>query len=347
MALLLFDGFDHYGNGQTVIHANGKWVSGAGSSSNNRNRTGGFALGISTLDTVTTKVLPASGGCIVGLAFNYPGIPNNSQDFIQIREGATTHMILTFNNSGQLQVKRGATILATGTTIYPANSWFHLQFKAIIDDVNGSYETRVDGVVEPLLTNVGPVDTRNGGATGQWDRILLNYLLTGAQFNYIDDFFVLDTSGAAPRNNFLGTAKVETLMPQTDAVAAGSNAGLTPSTGTDHGALVDEVGPNTTDYNSSPTVGLKDTYQYPPMTLTGTIFGVQTNMYISKSDATVRQVCPVVRTASVDTDGPNVSPTTTFGYFTRMWEQDPNAGAPIEWTTGSIATLQAGMKVTV
>jgi hypothetical protein len=142
---------------------------------------------------------------------------------------------------------------------------------------------RIDGVTEVALTASG-VDTRNAG-TGLWDRVGLGCNSGSTTFTYYDDFYVCDTSGSAPRNTFLGpVTKVETLYPQTDGVAAGSNAGLTPSTGTDHGALVDETPPNQTDYNSSATVGAKDTYNYPSMALTGVILGIQTNLYCQKSD---------------------------------------------------------------
>jgi hypothetical protein len=162
---------------------------------------------------------------------------------------------------------------------------------------------------------------------------------------FFDDVYVCDTNGAAPRNNFLGSVKIETLLPQTDAVSAGSNAGLTPSTGTDHGAMVDENPPNTSDFNSASTVGLKDTYQYPTMTLTGTVYGVQTNLYVNKSDAVARQVCAVVRPVSTDFDGANVSPTTSFIYFSEIRAQNPQTSA--DWLVSDITALQVGMKVTV
>lgn len=47
-----------------------------------------------------------------------------------------------------------------------------------------------------------------------------------------------------------------TLLPVSD----GSNTAFTPSTGTSHFALVDEATCNTTDYNSTNTVGSRDSY---------------------------------------------------------------------------------------
>jgi hypothetical protein len=341
MALLFFDGFDHYGAGADPAGM-GKWGSTFSGFTQAFARTGTYSLRVSnsTYDAIT-KALPASGGVVVGCAV-YPTVAStNTSDLLQVREGTTVHLALALTTGMQLVVKRGATVLATGTTVVPLTAWTYIELKATIHDTTGSYEVRIDGVSEAALTASG-VDTRNVGTTGQWDRIRLGGI-SGAN-TYFDDVYVCDQSGAAPRNTFLGAVKVETLYPQTDAVAAGSNAGLTPSTGTDHGALVDEPTPNTTDYNSSPTVGLKDTYNYPSLTLTGSILGIQTNLYVAKSDTAPRTVCAVVRAGGVDYDGASVSPLTTFQYFTELRAQNPNTSA--DWTSSDITSLQAGMKVT-
>jgi len=343
MALLFADGFDHMGTGNPVTL--GKWgASGGFSLSTTPTRTGTGSLQGNSATDITTKVYVTSGGCIAGIAIqNVAGTFSTTDNIYRVLEGGTTHMALGVVTGNVLGVYRGATLLASGTTVLVANSWYYVEFKCVIHDTNGSYETRIDGVVEAALTNAGPVDTRNGG-TGIWDRLMIRSFTTSTTSRY-DDFYLLDTSGPAPRNNFLGPIKIETLYPQTDAVAAGSNAGLTPSTGTDHGALVDEPSPNTTDYNSSAVVGIKDTYNYPPMTLTGTIYGIQTNLYVSKSDAVARSVCAVVRSGGVDSDGVNVNPTTTFQYNSEIRPVNTNGGA--EWTTAAIAAIEAGMKVTV
>jgi hypothetical protein len=342
MALLFLDGFDHFGSVGDPV-ATGKWASGSSLSTQPVPRTGTHALRLVTPGTgeIISKGLPASGGVVVGVAVQLSATSAGTADLLQVREGVTVHLAVGLTAGMLLTVKRGATVLATGTTVLALNTWYYLELKGTIDDTTGSYAVRIDGVAEAALTATG-VDTRNGGATGQWDRVRLGCLATNT---YVDDLYVCDTSGAAPRNTFLGVCKIETLYPQTDAVAAGSNAGLTPSTGTDHGALVDEPAPNTSDYNSSPTVGLKDTYNYPSLSLTGTILGVQTNLYVAKSDAAARQVCAVVRAGGTDYDGANLAPLTTFSYFSEVRAQNPNTAA--DWTSADIANLQAGMKVTV
>jgi hypothetical protein len=340
MSLLFIEGFDHYGTtGPHTVGYQGKWVSGSTSGVSNPGRTGPGCLRFS-VDTIVSKPLAVVGnGGVIGVAIyltSYQGY-----DVCAFRENTITHMSIRIEGDGRFSVWRGSTQLAVSTKLLAQNSWYYLEFKAVIDDVTGSYEVRVDGVPEATLTTPGPVDTRNGG-TGQWDRIALSYY-TG----FMDDIYVVDLNGAPPRNNFLGPCKVETLFPQTDAVAVGTHQGLTPVGTADHGNNVDEQNPSTADYNYSATVGVKDTYNFPSLSLSGTIYGIQTNLLVSKSDSANRQVCAVVRTAGIDADGANVSPLTTYSYMSEIRQLDPNAGSPIEWTSGAVAGMEAGMKITI
>lgn len=335
MALRFMDGFDHMGTSDVALLT--KWASAAGAeapaTAAARTGTHGLSMG-SGSSFLISKVLPASGGFVVGVAVRAAGVWSTTSNFLEIREGTTVHLALSSDASGHTVVKRDTTTLATGTTVKALNTWYYIEFKGVIHDTTGSYELRIDGVTE---LSASSVDTRNAGATGQWDRLYVGTLLQ------MDDLYVCDLSGAS-HNDFLGVCKVETLYPQTDAVAAGSNAGLTPSTGTDHGALVDEAAPNTTDYNASATVGAKDTYQYPSLSLTGAVLGVQTNLYVAKSDAGARSVCAVVRSGGTDYDGATVSPSTTFGYLSEVRAVNPATSAA--WTTAEVNALEAGMKVT-
>jgi hypothetical protein len=350
MALLFVDGFDHSGTSSTIHQTKYTSASGGGAilivSTPVRTGTGALRYqGVGGAMALDRGISPIAMGTafITGFAYQKAATPGSVNTICLSGEaGVAAHIGVAINTAGQLFVYRGttATALATGSTVLANNAWYYIELKGVIHDTTGSYELRLDGATELTATNV---DTRNGGS-GVVNTITLNCTVASINFHY-DDFYICDGTGSAPTNTFLGAIKVETLLPQTDAVATGSNAGLTPSTGTDHGALVDENPPNTTDYNSSPTVGVKDTYQYPPMALTGTIVGVQTNLYVAKSDATARSVCAVVRTNSVDYDGANVNPTTSFTYLSEVRALNPNSG--VAWTTSDIASIQAGMKVTV
>lgn len=345
MALLFFDGFDHSGTSWPAHTTKYTTAPGAPLLVTSPVRTGTGALHLFGGGTFLTKAgyaIASGTTAVLGVAFQKTGNVASLSTLFGWREGATTHVGVGMTAAGVLFVYRGttATILVTGTTVLADNTWYYLEFKATVHDTTGSYALRIDGAPE---VSGSSADTRNG-LTGVISEFFLNSSQAASPSFYYDDLYVCDGTGAI-RNDFLGPVKVETLYPQTDAVAAGSHAGLTPSTGTDHGALVDEVPPSSSDYNGSPTVGAMDTYHYPSPALTGAVLGIQTNLYVFKSDAAVRQVCAVVRAGGVDHDGASVAPGTTSTYRSEVRAQNPTTG--VDWTLANLATIEAGMKVTV
>jgi hypothetical protein len=340
--LLFMDGFEHYSGD---VNNYGKWSTAStanfGTTPSGSPRTGGRALQAYNIDQEgITNTLPVVGkGFVVGLAVRPTATATDPSNFLRIKENAISHLMVTMIAGNMLQVKVGTTVLATGTVALPINSWSYVEFKGEIDSVAGSFEVRIDGVTEPALVGTG-VNTQNGG-TGAWNQFALTAAVTGWAV-YYDDLYVCDQSGST-LNNFLGPIRIETLMAQP---GNGSNVGLTPSTGTDHGAMVDEpTSPNTTDYNSSATVGAKDTYNLPTPALVGEVLAIQTNLYVAKTDVGARQVCTVVRTGSPaqDVDGPAKSVLTIFSYLTTPFSQNPVTLQP--WTLAEMTALEVGMKV--
>lgn len=271
-------------------------------------------------------------------------VGNSTFDFIRIIDiaGGVTHLTLTLDSSNRIVCNRGAsTVLGTGATVLNIGAFVYVEFKFTIHDSAGAVEVRLNGSSSAEISASG-IDTRNGG-NATWDTLTLAPGYNGT-FRF-DDLYVCDGSGSAPANTFLGDCRVECLVPQTDAVSAGSNAGLTCSTGTDHGALVDDATPNgDTDYNSSATVGVKDTYQFPSLSTSPTaIYGVQVNPYVKKTDAGAKTFCPVVRSGGTDYDGTTQTPTTSYAFYPQVYEQDPNTSAA--WDLAGIAAVQVGVKV--
>jgi hypothetical protein len=342
MALLFIEGFDHHGNNKE-LSLTGKWAPNGASNhrvDNTQWRTGGYSSnGYYAADEAITYPLPAVGGFVIGVAIRTKAQASSSREFIRVKEGTVVHMAIALTVGMVLQVKVGATVVATGTTVLPVNSWVYIEFKGTIDATTGSYDVHIDTVPEATLQATG-VNTRNGGTTGQWDRFALTPAV-GSWDSWADDVYACDQSGTTC-NDFLGPVRIETLFPQP---GNGTNVGFLPSTGTDHGEMVNEMPPNTTDYNTGTAAGSKDTYNFPSLIGTGDVIGLQVNLYVAKTDAGARQVCGVVRVGSTDYDGPSKTLLTTFAYVTALWPMNPATGAP--WTPAEITALEAGMKVTV
>lgn len=340
MALLFLDGFEYFDKT--------KWQRMDGFSTYTFIRTGGYnsfgggALQLASqgAGSAVTYRLPASGGFVFGAAIFWS--VTGALDLLQAMEDVwptrVTHLSLSTNTLNQPCVKCGGTVIATGTRVFTQGTFYYIEFKGTIDAVAGSFSVRINGIPEPGLT-VSGVTTKNGG-TGQWTRLGLQ----GNGYTFFDDLYVCDQSG--PRNNtFLGMVHIDTVLPQTDAVAAGSNHAWTPSTGTDHGAIVGNPTQNTNNFNSSSTVGAKDTYNLPPVLAAGSLCrGMQITMTAKRTDLNTRLMCSVVRVGGVDYEGPTIAPSNQFVAVVQPWEINPATG--LAWTPADLDAIEAGMKVT-
>ena len=97
-------------------------------------------------------------------------------------------------------------------------------------------------------------------------------------------------------------------------------------------------------YNYSNTAGTQDSFVCSTVTsITGTIFGVQSNVAADKDDAGSRTVAATTRVSSTDYVGSPQSVSTTYLYYRQIWEQNPYASA--NWTASTINASEFGYKV--
>lgn len=336
MALLWMDSFDHYVTADLVE----KYTSNAGASisaGNGRNATAALSGGSGLIKGLA----PADATAIIGFAHRPTGTLGNN-DVLMLGDGgfgnSTAQATVRILADGSITVYRGnssvGTVLGTSAAgVVSSGVWQHIEAKITIHDSTGAVTIRVNGVAVLTLTGV---DTKNTAAA-QWTA----FQVQPGSGNYIDDLFVCDGSGSN-NNDLLGDCRVECLLPST---GNGSNTGLTPSTGTDHGALVDESAPNDdTDYNGATTTGVKDTYNFPSVATTGAVKGVQINLSAKKTDTGTKTICAVTRPGSTDYDGPTQAlATTTYQYYSSIRETNPDTSAL--WTVSEINAAEFGMKV--
>lgn len=349
MALRFLDSFDHLATAD--LTAKGYTLTGAPTigSGNGRNSTN--ALTATTDEIGVFKSVTVSGStAIVGFAYQVTAGSNGDDNMlcgihtgvisqVQFRTNTGTSTISAFRGGALSGSSNTGTLLGTTSAALTLGSFQYLEFKVLIHGSTGTVEVRKNGVA--ILTLTG-VNTANSGTA--WDTIGLHASTAGSVATRtwrIDDLYISDGSGAS-NTDFLGDIRVEALLPST---GNGTNTGLTPSTGSDHGALVDESTPNTTDYNGSATVGVKDTYNYPALaSASGTVRGVQYCLYGANSDAGARTICPVVRHSGADYDETTTSFGTSYGYARVVSEANPGAG-PGAWTIADINAAEFGMKI--
>lgn len=334
MALLFMESFDGYGG--TAAHAT-KWstMSGLGTSSP-APRTGTHRVA-SVGTGIVRPISPGSATLIVGVAFYWSGINQGSvilwpnaapfgtfaQCALTLDEDSKVSVRAPYNNSAALGTSADA-VLVTG-------SWNFIEWKITVANA-GSYEVKVNGI--SVLSGSG--DTQGQTATGVGSMTFV----TGT-FNGFDDLYVLDSTGSM-NNDFIGDCKVERISPQ---AGNGANVGLTPSNGTDHGAMVDELPANDdTDYNAGSTAGVKDTYVFGDLASTGVVKAVQLSVRAKKTDSPTKQLALVTRLGGVDYDSATQAvASTTYGQYQQILETRPSDGGT--WTVADVNGAEFGLKV--
>ncbi|WP_407280618.1 hypothetical protein U5817_10060 [Aromatoleum evansii] len=334
MALLFMDGFDHYATADIVK----KWsVNNGATIEEGTGRRGGNALKSAAGSGFVSKTLPFSVGTLIcGFAFSPITAGFSDRNMFELMDGATLHLALRHNAStGMISVLLGSTVIATTTTsIAVASGYAYVEFKATIHDTTGAYELRINGV--PALSASG-IDTRNAG-NASVNAVRIGNTGTNGHISLFDDFYACDSAGLT-NNDFLGDVRIDTIFPN----GAGTHQSWTPSTGTDHAALVDETAPNTTDYLTGGAAGTKETLGLQDLSVNGAILGIQVNNAVSKTDAGACTIKNLIRSGSSEASGQTFAPSTSYLYSSSIHEADPATGAA--WLTAAINALEAGAEV--
>lgn len=338
MSLLFTESFDHYSVSQMGIKgwqdiSTPDFTVGSG-------RRGGIAARWSSGGFGAKQVfMTPMSTIIVGVAYRQDILTPGS-GFMFFGDSAATHIILACALDGSILVYRGntATLIATSVPrVLTTSQFVFLEVKLTISDTVGAIVIRANGNPTPVL-NVSGLDTRNVSTS------FVSYLRiqcpSGLNVAWFDDMYVCDTLGA-DNNDFLGDCEVALLT----VTGAGNYTQLTPNTAVANYTTVDEATPSQVDYNSSSTVGNRDTYAMSnlvPMT-SSAIYGVQVCAAMNKDDAGSKSGAAVVRSGGVDGDGSAVALSTGLTYVTQVFERNPNGS--IVWVDASVNAMEVGAKV--
>lgn len=332
MALLFMESFDGYGG--TASQATLWSTQGTLGTSSPVPRTGTYCA--RSTGFWQRVIAPGSQTIIAGYAFYWGG---SQQGYAILYETAAFNLAqcsVTADTDGKVRVRAGdnsaAALGISASAVLVASSWNYIEWKITVGN-SGTYEVKVNGV--SVLSGSGDTQARSTSA------IVGFSVSPGGSLNGVDDFFLLDSTGST-LNDYLGDCKVECLSPQ---AGNGSNTGLTCSTGTDHGALVDELPANDdTDYNYSATASVKDTYNFTNLASTGVVKAVQAVARARKTDSATKELALVARLGSTDYDGATKAvAATTYGQYLQIWETRPSDS--LAWTVSDVNAAEFGLKV--
>jgi hypothetical protein len=298
------------------------------------------------------KTLTPSGDAIIAFAFKLRGgLSAPNYPWFGIGDATVWHLTANFNADQTIQFRNGGTpgggvagtVIGSTSIALALNVWYHLSIRAKIDDAAGTLSCRINRV-EALNGGAGytGIDTRNAG-TAAWTRFA--WATADAQHPNFDfaDVVACDSSGAL-NNDHPGDCAVLVQLPAT---GNGGNADFTPSSGTDHGALVREAAApdDDTTYVAGASSGQRDTFVYPAIAFAGTPRFIINRPCLKLSVAGALNALDVCRKGGVNYDGTAAASPTAGGYtyFDFLRELDPSTGAA--WTMAGINAAESGVKV--
>jgi hypothetical protein len=338
MSLLFMDGF----SGQDSLF---KWDPGSigytSATATPRVPGGYYATTFSFNGPWYSKSFTPSAKVIIGLGYKMADTASTAFSVSLYGDtGGTQHITVLRNyTTGLIEIRRGAangTLLATGTQPVFQQVWNYIEISATISDTVGEVHVRLNGQTSDEVSYTG--DTKNGGTSTNIDKLGIIY----ASNLHIADLYVLNDSGSAPLNNFLGDVTVRTLAP----AGNGTYSQLTGSDGDslNNYQLVDEHPFSGTDYVGSAVSGQKDSYTMAdlPAGVT-TVYALQVSGSMSKTDATLAQSRYFVRSGGTDYGGTTRALTTSFVGYYDMYTTDPATGLP--WTVAAVNNAEPGMEV--
>lgn len=354
MALLFMDSFDAYATADLTEKWTASGAVGATvtiGSGNGRHGSHGlrFATGGAANETFYVQKTLAAGDATFCLGFSVV-VPAGTMGvsgiaLASIRDGSSAQLTLVLNADYTLVVLRGnhgGTVLGTSSSApLTGGVVAHVEWKGLIHPSAGTVAVRVNGALVAGLTLTSQ-NTR-ATATAQWTGVglgqvdaILSNIISVANIDY-DDCYVLDGTGAAPLNDFLGDCRVDALLP----TGAGATTGWTPSAGANW-QCVDDAAPNDdTDYTSAATTGLTDTFVFPDAPVAGaTIYGIQHNLSSKKTDAGTASLAPVIRHSGVDYPGTAIFPGLAYTYALQIAATNPGTG--VAWTEAGLNACDFG-----
>lgn len=292
------------------------------------------------------KVLPATivAGDPVGVGFRLwmdalPSSVGNLAYICVLRDGSNQDVVgIRVRTDGYLEALEGSNILdngfAGGSTIIGASSgpcifagtWQQVEVKFVVDGAAGSVEVRVDGALKLNLTGVdtGTVDVtqlihcnRNTGAS------------SSSTF-HMKDYFIWDDTGTY-NNDFLGNCFVHSLIPDGDVSGT-----WTASGGGFSYADIDDASPddNTTYISSAWPAATAEVVTLSDLPPDATrVLGMMSLVRAIKTDGGDASLVTSLVSTTNTVDGDTTPITTSYSYWTDIFEEDPDTSAA--WTVAA------------
>jgi len=332
-ALVFMDSFDHYATADLTQ----KWPLAEGAQIEpGRGRRGTQSLHAYSNFQFAARVFVPAPTWVVGMSIRFQTAHPNTSPILDWSDGTTVQDQVRINGTGHVELWRGtSTSLATSTVALGFDTAYYLEWLLTIHGSTGVSTVRIDGV--PVVSVSGANTQMTGNALA--NRLRLGNLTAVVSLGDLD---IDDVYVCTNQTTFLGDCRVDYLAPTGD----GTYQDWTPSTGTAHYALVDELAPNgDTDYLANATPGARESHHFPslPSIPNPQIRGVQHAFCARKDDAGTRQLRSLLVSGATTQVGSTVH-TQALSYvsYQELYETDPQTG--LAWTVPGVNALEAGVE---
>lgn len=353
MALIVYDGFDHYNSTADMMQRFGVWqynsFNSAGIIPNGRAGYGKMlAIGYGTGSAFNAVLSTPINQVTIGFAVNFSGSNANlTFTFYDALTGATQCTWILNSTLGTITfVNALGQTIATGLNCLSANGWYFVELQNVIGPVSGATPgtaaIRINGQRISSFPDLVGVDTQAAGAHASFSMFHIQTSAYNALGAYMDDLYIADGTtgpGSYPNNSFLGDVRSASLFP-----ISNSAVSWVPLANSNWQEVSETAMDSDTSYNRTATAGAQDSFNLGALDVdVNQVIGLQVTVAVRKEDAGSRTVAPVVVIAGVTYVGTAVSVDVSYLYITSLWPINPGTGA--SWTAADVNGMQAGYVV--
>lgn len=334
MTLVFMDGFSHYSTAQIPLKWSGGF-SGTPTITGSAGRVNGDAMVTNSNEYVRKAFSPPIQELIIGVAHKVVSDSTDANVVAFESIGGTVLAEIYWDVSDERYYASIASLDDVFSAGVTQGDWNYLELKVKVDNLDGSWEFKLNGNTVASQTGV---DTQQSTA-GTYIGLVRIGPTTGFGEHHFDDLYICNTSGST-NNDFLGDVVVETIFPN----ANGTTTDFTPLSGNNFENVDEANHDGDTTYNSSNTVGDKDTLDFPSLSASsGSVFGVQTHYTARKEDLGVRGMRDVIRSGGTDYSGTSVNLGNSFRTFSEIHETDPDTSSA--WTISGVNSAEFGYEI--
>jgi hypothetical protein len=339
MALLGFDGFDHYNSAADLGARNGFIQYNQGASLSIQPGRNGYAYSIEVTSNLTVTFGQRVASAFVGFAYKVT-TGGGAQSFYFYDSVAALPQVRVDLNFSNYSVEIYTWVSGVWSAAYiSANNvfagtvWNYVEIWPVISSSAGSVQVKINGQQVAFVSGINTEHSTNAW----WDQLVFP---GGQAAFYLDDLYYADATtgpGTYPCSSPLGDVRTVTLFP-----ISNHSVTWTPLANTNWQEISEVAMDSDTTYNYTTTVGDEDLFNFGALSSTiSKILGVQVTGAYRKDDAGAHTLKQALKSGTTEQYGTTRSlPDTTYSYFTDLWAVDPNTSA--SWTVTGVDNIAAG-----